>query len=128
MLIPHGTIVALVDGQEWQLFRNAGNEAAPDLAAMETPELVHHGHSSGGSHATPHQQDETQHATNVADWFNRQVLGHKFDHLIVIAAPRTLGELRHHYSKGVQKALLAELAKDLIGAKPADIIAALRGK
>lgn len=128
MLLPHGTVVAVVDGKTWDLWRNAGNEAAPELARIETPALVEHNHSSGGSHASPHQQDETAHATAVADWLGRQVGGHKIEQLVVIAPPKTLGELRHHWSKPVQNALLAEIAKDMVGRQPADVLAALRGR
>lgn len=128
MLLPHGAVIAVVDGKAWDLYRNAGNEAAPELTRLETPALVEHNHSSGGSHASPHQQDETAHATAVADWLHRQVSGHKIEHLVVIAPPRTLGELRHHWSKQVQHVLLGEVAKDLIGRQPAELIAALCGK
>lgn len=128
MLIPHGAVVCVVDGKEWQLFRNAGNEAAPELATMETPTLVEHNHSAGGSHASPHDQDEVAHCAAVAEWVNRQVQGHKIEHLIVIAPPRALGELRHGFGKAVQAVMRTELAKDMIGRQPAEIIAALRGK
>lgn len=128
MLIPHGAVIAVVDGNTWQLFRNAGNEAAPELTAMETPTLVEHNHSAGGSHASPHNRDEASHCAAVADWINRQVLGHKIADLIVIAPPRALGDLRHQFGKSVQHVLRRELAKDLVGRQPADIIAALRSK
>ena len=56
------------------------------------------------------------------------MLGHKIEQLIVIAAPRTLGELRHHYHKLLERALIAELAKDLNGKQPPEILKALRSK
>ena len=128
MLIPHGAVIAVVDGKAWELYRNAGTDAAPDLAAMETPALVEHNHSSGGSHASPHQQDETAHCAAVADWLNRQVQSHKIAQLVLTAPPRALGELRHQIGKGTQNAIIKELAKDLVGRQPTEIIAALRGK
>ncbi|NLR70061.1 host cell attachment protein [Novosphingobium sp. ERN07] len=128
MLIPHGAIIAVIDGNTWQLLRNAGTEAAPELTEMETPALVEHNHSAGGSHASPHNQDEAAHCAAVADWINRQVLGYRIADLIVIAPPRALGELRHQLGKAVQHVLRHELAKDMIGRKPTEIIAALRSK
>lgn len=128
MLIPHGTVIAVVDGKAWELYRNAGTEAAPELAAMETPALVEHNHSSGGSHASPHQQDETAHCAAVADWLNRQVQAHKIAQIVLIAPPRALGELRHALNKATQQAMIKELAKDMVGRQPNNIIAALRGK
>lgn len=128
MLIPHGTVIAVVDGKAWELYRNAGTEAAPELAAIETPALVEHNHSSGGSHATPHQQDETAHCAAVADWLNRQVQANKIAQIVLIAPPRALGELRHALNKATQLAMIKELAKDMIGRQATEIIAALRAK
>lgn len=133
MLLPHGAVIAIVDGQDWDLFRNAGTEAEPELTKVETPVLAEHNHSTSGhsasrSHASPHDQDETAHAAAVAEWLNRQVTAHKIEHLVVIAPPRTLGELRHHYSKQVSHALLGELAKEMTGRSPTELLAALRAK
>lgn len=133
MLLPHGTIVALVDGKKFELYRNAGDEAEPELAALDAPKLDTHNHSGGSHHSSAGNHadklvDEDAHATAVANWLNSQVLGHKIDKLVVIAAPRTMGELRRHYHKQTEHALLVELAKDLNGHPPADILAALREK
>lgn len=134
MLIPHGAVIALVDGENWELLRNSGNEADPELSPMATPDLDETNHSSGNRHgvssANPsgNQRDEDAHAAAVGNWLNAQVQTHKIEQLIVIASPRTLGELRHRYSKAVQNALLGELAKDLIGRQPADILTALQHK
>lgn len=134
MLIPHGTVIALVDGKEWSLYRNAGTEAAPELATVPTPRLEERNHSSSPRHTSTsgnhsgHQADEDAHAAAVADWINSEVNAHKIDQLVVIAPPRSLGELRHHYSKQTEQVVLAELHKDLIGRQPTEIIAALRAK
>lgn len=134
MLIPHGTVIAIVDGKNWQLWRNAGNEAAPELAELPTPQLEEHNHGSGGRHYSSagnpagNQLDEDAHAAAVASWLNGEVQAHRIEQLVVIAAPRTLGELRHHYNKGTERATIRELSKDLIGRQPDEIIAALRAK
>lgn len=133
MLIPHGTIIALVDGKNWELWRNTGNEAAPELSALPTPKLDEHNHGSGGRHYSSagnpagNLLDEDAHAAAVTAWLNREVQAHRIAQLVVIAAPRTLGEMRHHYSKATRQAIVREVSKDLIGRQPADIIAALRG-
>jgi protein required for attachment to host cells len=133
MLIPHGTLIAVVDGQNFNLFRNAGNEAEPELTALPSPALDSHNHSGVGHHSVPgnHADSlvaEDAHAGAAAAWLNQQVLGHKLDNLVVIAAPRTLGELRRHYHKQTEKVLLRELSKDLVGRKAPEILAALREK
>jgi len=134
MLLAHGTIIALVDGKRFELFRNAGNEAEPQLAPLPTPKLDKHNKGAGAHHysssgnPTGHLLDEDAHAAAVADWLNRQVLDHKIERLVVIAAPRTLGELRRHSHKQLELALQGELSKDLIGKPAPEILAALRGK
>ncbi len=132
MLIPHGTVVAVVDGEKLELYRNSGNEAAPDLVSMESPVLDGHNKDSGARHhsssanPTGHLLDEDAHAAAAAEWLNQQVLAHKIEHVIVVAPPRTLGELRRHYNKAVEAALVGELHKELIHKSAQDILAALQ--
>lgn len=134
MLIPNGAVIALVDGEDWQILRNTGTEAEPKLTEMATPELVEENFGSGGRHAVSsanpsgNQRDEDAHAAAVGDWLNRQVQDHKIEQLVVIAPPRTLGELRHHYSKAVERAVIGELAKDFMDRQPQQILAALQDK
>lgn len=131
MLLPHGTVVALIDGHKFELYRNAGNEAEPELAALSTPRLDSHNHSGGSHHSSAgnHADSltaEDAHAIAAATWLNGQVLGGKIKDLVVFAAPRTLGELRKHYHKMTGRALRKEINKDLTGHKPPEILAALR--
>ena len=134
MLLPHGTVVALVDGEKFELYRNAGDEAEPELAALATPALDESNHGSGGRHYSSsgnpagHQLDEDAHAAGAAAWLNQQVLAHKIETLVVIAAPRTLGEMRRHYHKQLSAALVGEISKDLLGRSSADILTALQRK
>jgi len=126
-------VIALVDGQNFQLLRNAGTEAAPELAALPDPTLDSHNHSGASHRSSPGNHAdalvaEDAHAIAVVDWLNTQVLEHRIEHLVLIAAPRTLGEMRRHYHRQLQQVLLGELAKDLAGRNGSDILAALRGK
>ncbi len=134
MLLPHGTIIALVDGENFELFRNSGREAEPELEPMPSPKLDEHNKGAGTHHqstsANPssHRLEEDAHAAAVAEWLNGQVLGHKIETLVVIADPRTLGEMRNHYHKQLKQVLHGELAKDFIGKQGPEIIEALKGK
>lgn len=134
MLLPHRTVIALVDGSRLELYRNAGREAEPRLERMADPSLDEHNKGSGGRHYSSsgnpqaHLLEEDAHAAAVADWLNAQLLGHKLEHLVVIAAPRTLGELRKHCHKLTKQALIGELHKDLVGQQEQHILEALRGK
>lgn len=133
MLLPHGAVIALVDGKKFELYRNSGDEAEPELSAIEAPKLDSHNHSGTGHHSSAGNHadrlvDEDAHAAAAAAWLNGQVLGHKIKDLVVFAPPRTLGELRKHYHKFTERALLKEYHKDLVGRKPTEIVAALREK
>ena len=49
MLLPHATLIAVIDGSEFELYRNTGTEAEPELTPEESPKLDGSNHS-GGSH------------------------------------------------------------------------------
>ncbi len=131
MLLPHGTVVAVVDGRNFALFQNTGNETAPELSSLETPALHETNKGSGARHissaANPDdgQIDEDSHAAAVTDWLGRQVSERKISDLIIVAAPRTLGEMRRHYSKALKEKLVGEVDKDLIGRSAREITEAL---
>jgi protein required for attachment to host cells len=131
MLLPHGTVIALVDGKNFELYRNAGDEAEPELQALDSPMLDAHNHSGSGHHSSPgnhanRQVDEDAHAIAATHWLNEQVLAGRIKSLVLFASPRTLGEMRRHYHKLTEQALLTEYHKDLVGRQPAEIIRALR--
>jgi len=132
MQLPHGVVVALVDGKHFELHRNSGDEASPDLSAMESPNLDESnkgggaGRDSSSANPTGHQIDEDAHAAAATEWLNQQVLGHKIEKLVIVASPRTLGEMRRHYHKQLEIALVVDLSKDLIGKSGADLVAALQ--
>jgi len=89
-----------------------------------------------GGHSSParssieptdfHQLEEDRFAAEVAEMLRKRALARKFDKLIVVAPPRTLGELRKHYHKEVETRLVQELAKDLTNHPMSDIEAALK--
>lgn len=131
MLLPHGLIVAVVDGERFELYRNAGDEIAINLTQMESPQLEEHNKNSGARHLTSsanpgHLLREDAHAAAVVDWLNRQVIAGEIKQLVIIAAPRTLGEMRRRYDKHLQAALVGEVQKELIGKSVDDVRAALR--
>ncbi|MEQ1491208.1 MAG: host attachment protein [Terricaulis sp.] len=130
MLVPHGAVVAVVDGVKLELFRNTGDEAKPALAAMKAPNLDEHNRGSGARHisssANPgHLLDEDAHAAAVGAWLTHEAISGSISHLFVVASPRTLGELRRHYGIHVEGVLRGEINKELIGRGAADVLAAL---
>jgi len=131
MLIPHGATVVVADGTKLTLFRNAGEEGHPKLTALPAPKLEGHSKDSGKRHrssaANPDAQlvREDSFLAAVGDWLNRQATGGKIGDLIVVAAPRALGELRRHYRPVLAEKLLLEIDKDLVGRPVAELEAAL---
>ena len=131
MLLPHGTMIAVIDGNTFELYRNTGTEAEPELSSEESPKLDASNHSSGSHYSSSgnpggHQADEDAHAIAAVEWLNQQVLGHKLKDLVIFAAPRTLGELRKHYHKQTEQALLGEVNKSMTGRQPSELVTALR--
>ena len=129
MLLPHGTVIAVIDAHTFNLFRNAGTEAEPELVETESPKLDSHNHS-GGTHHDGSTAVKTEEAHTIAaiKWLNTEVLAHNIEHLVLIAGPRTIGELRKHYHKALETALVGEVHKDLGKSKAHEILAALKAK
>ena len=127
MKLPKNAVVAVADGATLNLYRNTSDEGSPSLTKLPDADIATTNKGSGGRHqsssANPSdsQQDEDAFAAGVASVPNTRVLDGKIDDLIVIAAPRTLGELRKHYHKSLKAKLAGEIAKDLTGHSVADI-------
>lgn len=127
MHIPKGATVAVADSEILNLFSNTGDEATPKLTALPDAEVGTTNHGSGGRHqsssANPadSQQSEDSFAAGIAEILNRRVLDGKIKHLVVVAAPRTLGELRKHYHKTLEAVLVGEIAKELTGHSTGDL-------
>ena len=73
-----------------------------------------------------HQLEEDRFAADAADLLKRRALANDFESLIVIAPPRTLGELRKHYHSEVSARLAGELDKDLTNHPIPDIESAIK--
>jgi protein required for attachment to host cells len=131
MDIPKGAIIAVADGEKLNLYRNDGDASVPEL--KELPDAVvasdNRGagvrHHSSSANPDESQQEEDSFAAGIAEMLNKRVLDGAFSSLIIVAAPRTLGELRKHYHKALSAVLVGELAKDLTGHSLADVQKAL---
>ena len=83
-----------------------------------------------GSHALEpsddaHDRQERDFQSLLAEFLHDQLENDAFDRLIIAAAPRALGVLRHVLSKGVRDKISAELPKDLTQVKTEDLVAHL---
>ena len=136
MKIPHMAHVALVDGERFIVMRNTGQIFEPRLETIAEPELEATNFSAGVSHQDKVPEgfrtvstdlDELAHAAAAAEWLNARVLAGEIEQLVVVADPRTLGEMRRHYHKELQARIAGELGKDVTWSTPekiAEIIAA----
>lgn len=134
MQVPHDTFVVVADGKKMLFLRNEGDAEFPKLelerkreqelrsdSEMKTDEAGRTFDASGGAGRSAyeetdfHQLEEDRFAAETAELLKQRAMRNEYDALIVVAPPRTLGELRKHYHKEVQKRLTAEIAKDLTG-------------
>lgn len=129
MIISAGTLVAVVDGEKLALFHNTGHQSV-ELTPQPTPDIAERASGTAGrgsSEANPDNdtQAEDGFAMGVAEVLNKMVLSHKVEQLLVIAAPKTLGQLRKGWHKETTARLVGEISKDLTGHTPAQIAAAI---
>jgi protein required for attachment to host cells len=134
MQVPHNSFVVVADGKKMLFFRNEGDAEFPKLEVerkRETADLPDRDQKTDGAGRTfdasggPgrsayeevdfHQLEEDRFAAETAEMLRMRALRNEFDSLIIVAPPRTLGELRKHYHKEVEKRLAGEVAKDLTG-------------
>jgi len=130
MMLPKGTTVAVADGEKLNLFSNTGDEASLKLSPAAHSHVDADAKGSGSrtnSSGNPDQSqsNEDDFSSGIVEMLNKQVLEGGIHGLVVIAAPRALGEMRKHYHKALTEKLLGEIAKDLTGHPVADVEAAI---
>lgn len=143
MQVFHNACVLVADGRKMMFLRNEGDSLHPHLIVEHAEELNNPDDreqktdSAGrsGSMGRPgqnsfdesdfHQIAEDRFAAEAAELLRQRALSGAFESLIVVAPPRTLGELRKHYHASVSDKLAGEIHKDLTGQSMSDIEAAL---
>jgi protein required for attachment to host cells len=139
MQIPHDSFVLVADGRKSLFFRNEGDGEFPNLRVEDKEVQInpaHHEQASdtagqsmktmdgrGGSmeEVDFHKLEEDRFAADTAAMLKERALANAFEALVVVAPPKTLGELRKHYHKAVEQRLLAEVPKDLVNVPVAEI-------
>jgi len=137
MHVPHNAFVVVADGRKMLFLRNEGDAEYPNLqvakkrvdinpptqdqvtdmadpaSSTRTPGANWGG--GGGEPTDVHQIEEDRFAADTAALLKDWAMRNEYESLIVVAPPRTLGELRKHYHKEVSDRLTGELDKDLTG-------------
>ncbi|PZO75361.1 MAG: Host attachment protein [Sphingomonas taxi] len=144
MHLPHNSVVLVADGRKMLFLRNEGDNEFPNFVVekaqeQDNPATRDQATDSAGRASSPqggvqssveptdfHQIEEDRFAADAADFLKMGALKNKYDSLIVVAPPKTLGELRKHYHKEVSSRLKGELDKDLTGHPIKDIEKALQ--
>ena len=146
MTIPKNALVLVADGRKMLFLRNKGKgqqielvtEAHHERDDRKNSEIKSDAAGAGaqsGGHGRPameetdfHQQDEDRYAADAADQLRIRALAGDYDALVIVAPPRTLGELRKHLHKEVEKRVVMELAKEMTDRPLPDIAAMLMGR
>ena len=127
--IPAGTLVVVADGEGARVFRNVGDEQTVTLQQQELLELMNmNDDGPAGSmptESTGQQLDEATFAKQLALRLNAAALKGEFEHLVLIADPQTLGQMRPLLHKETLQRTVAEIAKTLTNSPLADIQRAL---
>jgi protein required for attachment to host cells len=129
MEVPQNCIIAVVDGENFNLYRNTGQASDIKLTEHSAPDTEDRnsdsGRSSSAGNPDAKQMAEDAFGKGVTERLNKMVLDGNVQKLIIIAAPRSLGEMRRSYHAKLQDVLVGEIDKTLTGASIAEIQSAL---
>ena len=136
MNIPHNALILVVDGSTMLFLRNQGQGGNLDLvseAQHQRDDQDGSAPTSGRGGASVHegdyqQLDENRYAADAADQLRMRALAGDFEALVIIAPPKTLGELRKHLHKEVESLIVMELPKEMTNRPLPDIAAMLTGR
>lgn len=145
MALPNKALVLVVDGRKLLFLRNHGasridlrteaheerHDAKDGAIKSDKPGSNHQsvGNSRSSTEETDyHQQAEDRFAVEAAETLWKRAQKNDFEALAIIAPPRTLGELRKHLHKEVERRVVLELAKEMTGRATADIEALIMTK
>lgn len=128
--IPNDTWVVVADGSKARMLRNVGEGIKLSLKQdhlLDSRDMEVDGGPSGRQppETTGSYIDEATFAKELANRLNAAALKEEFSHLVLVADPQTLGQLRPQLHQETTKRLVGELAKTLTNSPLADIERAL---
>jgi protein required for attachment to host cells len=147
MPLANNALVLVTDGRKTLFFRNEGDENQIDLRTEDFEEREDakdrdlksdapgtNAQSGGYSGRVAyeetdfHQQEEDRWAVAAAEQVNKRVLRNDFDQLVIVAPPKTLGQIRKKLHKEAERRLVCEIPKEMTGRPIPDIEALLVGE
>jgi protein required for attachment to host cells len=117
--IPTGSWVVVADGTQARFFHNVGKQDALRLKQDDVikPDVVDEQGQGPSGHRppeeSPEQTDEATFAKQLVHRLNAAALKQEYEHLFLIADPKTLGEIRPQLHAEATKRITGELAKTL---------------
>lgn len=143
MKIENGTLVMVADGKKLLVFRNDGDSKYPVLTTLAHEEVKNPASRTQGSDAAGHvrsstaaggssygdtdwhEQAEADFARHAADVLEKFASEQQEAGIVVVAPPRTLGNLRSHYGNRTSQQITGEIDKDLAMHVTDDIVKAI---
>jgi len=123
--IPADAMVVVADGESARVFRNVGTDGALSLHQQElvTAQNVDDDGPSGSAppEQSLQQTDEATFAKQLAHRLNHGALTNAYAHLVLVADPQTLGQMRPQLHKETLQRMHGELAKTLTNSSVHDI-------
>jgi protein required for attachment to host cells len=139
MPLANNALVLVTDGRKTLFFRNQGDQnqidlrteafdEREDLSNSEIKSDAAGSNAQSGGFGRPayeetdfHQLEEDRWAQGAAEEVNRRVLKNDFDHLAIVAPPKTLGLIRKKLHKEAERRLVCEIPKEMTGRTIPDI-------
>ncbi|ABC64961.1 host attachment protein [Erythrobacter litoralis] len=122
MKVPHNAHVAIVDGERFILMQNTGKPFEPELKTLEEPDLTNSNYSAGVRHQDDigqrlgrTQLEELAHGAAVAECLNAKAIAGEIENILIVADPKSLGEMRNHYHSELEKRIVGEIDKTVTG-------------
>ena len=116
-MIAEHTLVVVATGTEARMFRTKGGGTALKLIADGSLDPKHPRNDGPAGHRPPessHQETaEATFAKQLVHHLNADATAGKFEHVIIIADPGTLGEMRISYGKALASRIVKEMHKTL---------------
>jgi protein required for attachment to host cells len=144
--LPHDTWVLVADGEKALFMRNEGDAKYPNLEVVrevheENPATREQGtdrpgrlsdgpsaHHSAVADTDWHAIGKERFADDIAERLYAMAHRGDFEHIVLVAPPPVLGEMRKKLHKEVEARVVGEVAKTLTGHTVPDIEKVLTGK
>lgn len=123
--IPKNTLVVVTTGTEAKIFRNQSDSG--DIKLRSDGELIPKNLADDGpsgirpKESSPSDTDEATFSKQLAEHLYKLAHSGKFSHLVLVADPKTLGEIRPILHQEVSDKIVLELNKTLINSSAEDI-------